>query len=344
VKRPLSPEPCPPDPHAKRQAPVLLPTPCPPQPPSRPPSPAAQLGKCARDASLVLRRLGWHHFIKSLQHPSDLRDTLAQLPHPAAPFLHRLDKCGVPLLSSTPPWTPYQRTQAYRHGGHRSAQHHHRNFLYEDMLDMIHKRYWTVLPYSSVHYLPLLKLAPSGVVPQRTCRPRPIMDYSFSGLNQAMVPLAPTMAMQFGNTIHRLLQRIAYADPSLGPVYLAKFNLSDGFYRIRLTPTASLALAVLLPGPTDTDHLIGIPLSLPMGWTDSPPYFSAFTETAADLANMAIATADPHPPPHPLEAASQAHPVVKEATFHPAALHPLTPALLPTPLGYADIYVDDFIG
>jgi hypothetical protein len=170
------------------------------------------------------------------------------------------------------------------------------------------------------------------------------MDYSFSGLNQAMVPLAPTMAMQFGNTIHRLLQRIAYADPSLGPVYLAKFDLSDGFYRIRLTPAASLALAVLLPGPTDTDHLIGIPLSLPMGWTDSPPYFSAFTETAADLANMAIATADPHPPPHQLEAASQAPPVVKEATFHPAALHPLTPALLPTPLSYADVYVDDFIG
>ena len=36
--------------------------------------------------------------------------------------------------------------------------------------------------------------------------------------------------------------------------------------------------------------LIGFPLVLPMGWTESPPAFYAGTETVGDLSNATLAT------------------------------------------------------
>jgi hypothetical protein len=33
------------------------------------------------------------------------------------------------------------------------------------------------------------------------------MDYTFNGVNQASVDLAPTQAMQFGGALQRILQR-----------------------------------------------------------------------------------------------------------------------------------------
>jgi hypothetical protein len=166
VKRPRSPEPTLSDHTMKRLAPA---PPLPPAPvtPDRG-STAVQLGKCARAAHSMLCKLGWHRFIRHLQHPSDFTHHLRDLPHPAAATLNRLSVSGAPLLSSVAPWCTRRRNVAYRRGPHRSAQHQFKDFLHDDMLDMIHKRYWTVLPYSAVRHLPHLKLAPSGVVPQRT--------------------------------------------------------------------------------------------------------------------------------------------------------------------------------
>jgi hypothetical protein len=59
----------------------------------------------------------------------------------------------------------------YQRGAHSSAMHQFRAFLFEDMWDMIRKRYWVVLPFSAVQHFKSLKLAPAGVVPQQTRRP-----------------------------------------------------------------------------------------------------------------------------------------------------------------------------
>jgi hypothetical protein len=123
--------------------------------------------------------------------------------------------------------------------------------------------------------------------------PLPHMDYTFNDVNQGSLPVAPTAAMQFVFTLQRLLQRIAYANPSLGLPLLLKLDLSNGYYRVRLSPQATLELATLLPHPSGGRPLIGIPLSLPMGWRDSPPYFCAFMETAVDLTNTALAQCAP---------------------------------------------------
>jgi hypothetical protein len=173
------------------------------------------------------------------------------------------------------------------------------------MADYVRKRFWVVLPYAAVQNMPHLKLSPCGVVPQRERRPRPIIDYTFSNINQHSVRLAPTRSMQFGTALQRILQRIAYADPRFGPVHMLKFDLSDGYYRVPLSPEAALELAVVIPGDTPTSNLIAIPLSLPMGWTLSPPYFCAYTETSADIANHALQTEPDPTTVHPLELQSQ---------------------------------------
>jgi hypothetical protein len=77
---------------------------------------------------------------------------------------------------------------------------------------------------------------------------------------------------------------------------MAKIDLADGYYRIPLSATPARELAVVLPN-LDNLHepLIGLTLSLPMGWSQSPPYIYAFTETCIDLANTYMALTPTHP-------------------------------------------------
>jgi len=44
-------------------------------------------------------------------------------------------------------------------------------------------------------------------------RPRLILDYSFSNVNQETVQVAPQHAMQFGHALKQILECIVYANP-----------------------------------------------------------------------------------------------------------------------------------
>ena len=46
----------------------------------------------------------------------------------------------------------------------------------------------------------------------------------------------------------------------------------------------------------EKEPLLAFPLTLPMGWNKSPPYFCAFTKTAADICNQQINLPEPDPP------------------------------------------------
>ena len=126
-------------------------------------------------------------------------------------------------------------------------------------------------------------------------------------------------------------------------------------------------LGVLLPssGRLGGEQLIAFPLALPMGWVESPPYFTAVTETACDLANAAIQHSD-HMPRHRLEEAAHtappththtpqvrrlqpspgdvAHPLVVRPAWIRGRLRMHISVLLPAhrPVAVADVYVDDF--
>ena len=142
--------------------------------------------------------------------------------------------------------------------------------------------------------------------------------------------------MQFGTALHCILQHIAYCNPKFGPPSLAKIDLADGYYRVALGASAMLTLAVVLPLDGNAEPLLGIPLSLPMGWCESPPFFCMFTETCADLTNQG----DPLHPMHPFQIPP---PDPEPDNFHKDIILPYNPNPPPTPLHFTDVYLDNFM-
>jgi hypothetical protein len=246
-------------------------------------------------------------------------------------------------------------------GSHKSATEYI-DFLNEEMTDMVNKQYWVVLPYKHVRHLPNLRISPLGVVPQRNRRPRTIVDYTFSGVNPEAKRLAHREAMQYGHALERLLHRILHADAEHGPVYMIKIDLSDGFYRVPLRPADIPTLGVAYPSLPGAEKLVAFPLVLPMGWTESAPFFCTATETATDLAN-AWMTDGWDPPLHPLESAASTPAVpavpderpvmvlppparttkLRQQVLPPASTHHKRRKGKRQPLAYADVFVDDEI-
>ena len=112
----------------------------------------------------------------------------------------------------------------------------------EELLDFGRKGFWILLPYEKG-----LRLSPIGCVPQDNRRPRMIVDYPFWGLNDETMKLAPEGAMQFGTAPSRIREALMKANPEYGPVFMYKNDMSDGFYRIRLSTSGALKLGVILP-------------------------------------------------------------------------------------------------
>ena len=106
-----------------------------------------------------------------------------------------------------------------QYGAHSSANDH-KDFLRDKLADMVEAGHWLDLPYSTVRYATDLRISPLGVVPQRDRRPRPIVDYKFSGVNEATVKLVPPESMQFGKALNRITQKVADANPLHGMVNL----------------------------------------------------------------------------------------------------------------------------
>jgi len=160
-----------------------------------------ELGKWAVAQQRLLARLGWRQFFYHHQQPHSMNSSIKHILHPTAQYLHDIAYTGAPEILTTPPWSKPTLDQVYQRKPHTSAAQQYATFLIEDMFDYVQMGYWLVLPYHSVWHFPALRLAPSGVVPQRDCRPRPIMDYTFYDTNQACLPIAPQAAMQFGSAL-----------------------------------------------------------------------------------------------------------------------------------------------
>ena len=284
--------------------------------------------------------VGWPRLLQALRGRGDLHISAHALKHhPAASYLRRLQRHGAPAVLKTKPWSQSTLKSRIKRGSHQSCQDH-LQFLREELLDFMQKGFWLVLPWKTVRALQKLghllglRVSPMGVVPQRNRRPRLIVDLSFYDINADTVNLAPKEAMQFGRTLERILYQIRHSNPRFGPVYLSKVDLSDGFYRVKLNDSAIAKLAVALPRFPGEDQLIALPLVLPMGWVESPPYFCAVTETVADLVNQWPAHIQPAP--HPLEEVSQTPPPLEEEG--PLSLPTAAPApsLAPAPSAAPD--------
>jgi hypothetical protein len=280
---------------------------------------------------------------------SDIPDTVGSLPHRAAPLLDRIRRGGVPVVLKSEPWSLDKLDECYARGAHTSANDYG-VFLEEEFEDFCAKGFWMLLPYDKVRELPGLQLAPIGVVPQRDRRPRVIVDYSYWGLNDATLKLSDPLSMQFGKAQERMLQARMKANPKFGTVKAYKVDIGDGFYRVPIATSGVIKLGVLLPEmPSFSERMVAFPLVLPMGWTESPPFFCKFTETACDLTNEAFRKNRRYPP-HPLEdkAGKGDDGPNPDGTADHWKKRPIPKShqrsLYSRPLAYMDVFVDDFCG
>ena len=118
--------------------------------------------------------------------------------------------------------------------------------------------FWIVLPLEYAVGLNGLRLSPAGLVPQRDRRDRIVIDYTWSGINEATRRLSPD-SMQFGYALKRILQCMYDADPRHGPIYMMKVDIADGFYLVGLAPEDVPSLGVCLPPVLDGKNFSHIP-------------------------------------------------------------------------------------
>jgi hypothetical protein len=268
-------------------------------------------------------------------------------------MLGRLQRVGAPVVLQTAPWSPKQQTITMKRGPHKSANEF-ADFLKDELVEFIKQGQWVVLPFRQLMSDPSLRLhlriSPMGVVPERDRRPRIIVDYSFFDVNDETVRLAPDEAMQFGIALERVMRDIVEANPKYGPVYLMKVDIADGFYRIMVRAPDIVKLAMSIPTLAGEEPLLALPLVLPMGWTQSPPWFCSATETATNVANQRLKRRW-QAPPHRLDVVASTPPATGLPTpvAPPVDYTPLPETIPPRvwkerPLERFDIFMDNFIG
>ena len=153
--------------------------------------------------------------------------------------------------------------------------------------------------------------------------------------------------MQYSRALDRLLRKIVFADPALGPVYILKLDVSDGFYRIGIRLDDAPKLGLIFPSGDDEDPMVAISLTLPMGWENPPPLLCSATETVADLANESLRF---HQPSRPHRVDNRAEAVAPPPALPLAKKHsqftrdPYLQRTNEKLLACVDVFVDDFLG
>lgn len=201
------------------------------------------LNKCS---AMLDESSSWKDFVSKVHGPSSLQDNMQLLDHPAGEFLASLHEHGVPCIQSDPDWTLSQLDERMARGCHRSATEH-KAFIRDEMADFVDSGFYAVLPYSKVRHLPGLRLSPLGIKEERDRRARLVVDHTWFGVNLNTMEYTTKEAMQFGGALYRVLAKIHHADPKYGKVFLAKYDIKDGFYRMMIRPEHTPSLAVIMP-------------------------------------------------------------------------------------------------
>jgi hypothetical protein len=89
---------------------------------------------------------------------------------------------------------------------------------------------------------------------------------------------------ELGNVIPRIIWTMALSKDTTTPFMFSKVDLKDRYWRMAVNKVDTWNFAYVLPGagPHGPIQLV-IPNALQMGWSESPPFFCAATETARDI-------------------------------------------------------------
>jgi len=121
-------------------------------------------------------------------------------------------------------------------------------------------------------------------------------------VNAATAPLSNHKSMeQMGKVLWRIVAKLATWDQQDGDIFIAKWDIKDGFWRLIVSEENTWHFCYILPQMNDSDPIqIVWPTCLQMGWCESPPLFGTASETVRDIAEE-LADKEQALQPHPLE-------------------------------------------
>ena len=275
----------------------------------------------------------------------------AALLHPAAPLLVEYSTKGCPVDTGLP-WTKQQIVAAIRRGPHVSALAPDAMLQFDaEIAEKVAAGQARLVSWDSIQDSPptLLKISPIAMVPHKSRAYRAILDLLFNvrlpdgtsapSVNATTIKTAPKGSVdQLGHALNRLIHAFANT-PSEAPIYMAKWDIKDGFWRLNCEEGQEWNFAYVQPSShhaTPTNPTLVIPTSLQMGWIESPAYFCTASETARDVATVYIDTPVGSLPPHKFCGYTQTSDDYTRLPTEVAGLSDLWYLL--------EVFVDDFIG
>ena len=269
--------------------------------------------------------------------------------HPAAAMLLDYAYYGCPV-DCGPDWTLEQMEAAIARGSHPSAKDPEAaKACHDEAMQRVLDGCCRLVPWRQLrdNPPPNLKISPIAAIPHKSRKFRMILDLAFrlqvnhqriTSVNDASdKTLAPQHAMyELGNVIPRIIHTMANAPNTGIPFLFSKVDLKDGYWRMVVNKHDAWNFAYVLPAihPDDEPTLV-VPDSLQMGWSESPPFFCAATETARDVAASALRDNN-EATPHPMED------IMMNIDWTTIPAHKAEPALTKF-LTLLEVYVDDFI-
>ncbi len=231
------------------------------------------------------------------------------LEHSAGDLLRQYAAKGCPV-DTGPDWPLEHIVTALERGPHQSAYAAGAvNFLREETKEKVKNSFAKVVRWKDIKTdLPSnFKLSPVAMVPHKSKLFRVILDLTFQlkkedgslwpSVNSATTKHAEQNSMgQLGSVVRRLIALMAdHYDPSK-PFAFSKLDIKDGFWRLAVSDSDAWNFCYVLPkdgGYSELDDTeIVVPNCLQMGWTESPPYFCTASETARDVIQVMLPSAD----------------------------------------------------
>lgn len=293
----------------------------------------------------------WHRMHSGLMAPSGLA-----LQHPAACMLLEFAIDGCPTVTGDN-WTPDMLEAALKKGAHPSALvPEAATQLRSETLEKVEQGFARLVLWDDVKEDPpaKLKISPIAAVPHKSRGFRMILDLSYGvtvdgtkmpSVNEATDrSAAPSQSMaELGMVLPRLIYAVGTAPLARGPILFSKLDIKDGYWRMVVSAEDEWNFAYVLPkaDPSEPTQLV-IPSALQMGWSESPAFFCAASETARDVAENMMAEPCGSLPTHVLEPFMLPSDHFPETTTTQDNLDPDSEATEKF-VRLLEVYIDDFI-
>ena len=269
------------------------------------------------------------------------------LGHPAAGILLQYATKGCPVRTGQQ-WTKEMLWEAVERGPHQSALTPEALAHFaEEARVKVEKGQARLVMWDDIKDdpPPELKISPIAAVPHKSKPYRSILDLSFTlrlknggvvnSVNDTTEKVAPQGSIdQIGESLSRIIHAFAETDDD-AKIFMAKWDIKDGFWRMDGEEGQELNFAYVLPQPPGMPIILVVPTSLQMGWVESPPFFCAASETARDIIEEYIETPVSSLPPHKFIKYSMTSDAVREL-----------PVANGTKTGFSymiEVFVDDFM-